>query len=248
MSLSLYNFVAHYLCLGVLLAAAVSAQSTTVPTLILNQATEHEIKGGETQFYFVKKDKVWEVVALVEGGDILRQLGELQTSVEMTERGLSLARAIGNREHKGSALHNLGVEYKELGDYDKAIFYLTQAFDIQRETSDKRGEAIVLNNLGGGYLLRRDLEKAEEFHQRSIVLRRAVKDRRGIDSCARKSTEIAACRHRAYENSLLHPESRHTNAVAQYRTAGKRARRINANYPDPISRVLVVQGKLIHER
>ena len=51
-----------------------------------------------------------------------------------TERGLKLAREIGNREHEGSALNNLGIEYKELGDYEKANFYLTQALDIQRET------------------------------------------------------------------------------------------------------------------
>jgi CHAT domain-containing protein/tetratricopeptide (TPR) repeat protein len=127
----------------------------------------------------IKKDKIWAVVALVEGGDVLRQLGELQMSVELTERGLSLAREVGNREHEGSALNNLGVEYKELGDYEKGILYLTQALDIQRETNDKRGEAIVLNNLGSCYLLGGDLTKAEELYLQSIVLRRLVKDRRG---------------------------------------------------------------------
>jgi CHAT domain-containing protein/Flp pilus assembly protein TadD len=127
----------------------------------------------------VKKDKVWAVVGLVEGGDVLRQLGELQASVELTERGLSLAREVGNREHEGSALNNLGVEYKELGDYEKGILYLTQALDIQRETNDKKGEAIVLNNLGGCYLLGGDLTKAEELYLQSIALRRMVKDRGG---------------------------------------------------------------------
>ncbi len=127
----------------------------------------------------VKKDNIWKIVALVEGGDVLRQLGELQKSIEMTERGLQLSREAGNREHEGSALNNLGVEYKELGDYEKGISYLTQALDIQRETRDVRGEAIVLNNLGGCYLLSGDLSKAEELYQKSIVLRRQVKDRRG---------------------------------------------------------------------
>ncbi|MGI8786341.1 MAG: CHAT domain-containing protein [Pyrinomonadaceae bacterium] len=127
----------------------------------------------------VKKDKTWETVAAVEQGDILRQLGEYQTSIELTQRGLTLAREIKNREHEGSALNNLGVEYKELGDYEKGILYLTQALDIQRETNDKRGEAIVLNNLGGCYLLNGDLTKAAELYQQSIVLRRLVKDRRG---------------------------------------------------------------------
>ena len=127
----------------------------------------------------IKKDKTWEIVALVEGGDILRQIGELQKSIEMTERGLNLARELKNREHEGSALNNLGVEYKELGDFEKGISYLTQALDIQRETNDKRGEAIVLNNLGSCYMLNGDLTKAEELYRQSIVLRRLVKDRRG---------------------------------------------------------------------
>ncbi len=127
----------------------------------------------------IKKDKIWEIVALVEGGDVLRQLGELQKSVELTERGLVLAREASNREHEGSALNNLGVDYKELGDYEKGISYLTEALDIQRETDDKFGEAIVLNNLGSCYLMSGDLTKAEDFYQKSIVLRRLVKDRRG---------------------------------------------------------------------
>ena len=135
--------------------------------------------GEIIELSLVKKDKVWETVANVEMGDVLRQLGEYQKSVELTERGLTLAREIKNREHEGSALNNLGVEYKELGDYEKGILYLTQALDIQRETSDRRGEAIVLNNLGSCYLLSGDLAKAAELYEKSIVLRREVKDRRG---------------------------------------------------------------------
>ncbi|HYJ47049.1 MAG TPA: tetratricopeptide repeat protein, partial [Pyrinomonadaceae bacterium] len=127
----------------------------------------------------VKQDKVWAVVGLVEGGDVLRQLGELQAAFELTERGLALAREVGNREHEGSALNNLGVEYKELGDYEKGILYLTQALDIQRETNDKKGEAIVLNNLGGCYLLSGDLTKAEELYLQSLALRRLMKARGG---------------------------------------------------------------------
>lgn len=127
----------------------------------------------------IKKDKTWETVASAEQGDILRQLGEYQKSIELTERALTLAREIKNREHEGSALNNLGVIYKELGDYEKGILYLTQALDIQRETNDKRGEAIVLNNLGSNYLMSGDLVKAADFFKQSIVLRRLVKDRRG---------------------------------------------------------------------
>jgi len=127
----------------------------------------------------LKKDKTWEIVAVVEMGLIYDQLGELQKYIELEERGLLLAREMGNREHEGSALNNIGNGYKTFGDYEKAILNLTQALDIQRETNDKSGEAIVLNNLGGCYLLQGNLQKAGELYQQSIILRRAVKDRRG---------------------------------------------------------------------
>jgi CHAT domain-containing protein/Tfp pilus assembly protein PilF len=127
----------------------------------------------------IKKDKTWEIVGVVEMGLIYDQLGELQKYIELEERGLLLSREMGNREHEGSALNNIGNGYKTFGDYEKAIFYLTQALDIQRETNDKRGEAIVLNNLGGCYLLQGNLPKAQELYQQSIILRRVVKDRRG---------------------------------------------------------------------
>lgn len=127
----------------------------------------------------IKKDKTWEIVGVVEMGLIYDQLGELQKYIELEERGLLLSREMGNREHEGSALNNIGNGYKTFGDYEKAILNLTQALDIQRETNDKRGEAIVLNNLGGCYLLQGNLQKAGELYQQSIVLRRVVKDRRG---------------------------------------------------------------------
>lgn len=116
----------------------------------------------------IKKDKVWETVALAEMGVIVDQLGELQKAIEIEERSLLLARELKNREHKGTALNNLGYTNKNLGDYEKGISYLAQALDIQRETNDRRGEAIVLNNLGGCYLLRGDLAKAEELYLQSM--------------------------------------------------------------------------------
>ena len=67
-------------------------------------------------------------------GLIYDQLGELQTYIELQERGLLLSREMKNREHEGSALNNIGNGYKTLGDYEKAIFYLTQALEIQRES------------------------------------------------------------------------------------------------------------------
>jgi len=167
-------------------AAAKKINELAAASLVLRQKGTREERRQAADGYqqiielsHVKKDKTWEIVAVVEMGLIYDQLGELQKYIELEERGLLLSREMGNREHEGSALNNIGNGYKTFGDYEKAIFYLTQALEIQRETNDKRGEAIVLNNLGGCYLLQGNLQKAGELYQESILLRRAVKDRRG---------------------------------------------------------------------
>ena len=91
----------------------------------------------------LQKDKVWEIVAVVQMGIIYDQLGELQKSIDLHETSLRLSREVGNREYENSALNNIGLGYKNFGDCEKAIFYLNQAFAIQRETGDKRGEAFT---------------------------------------------------------------------------------------------------------
>jgi len=111
-------------------------------------------------------------------GIIYDQLGELQKSIDAHEEGLRLSREIGNREHEGSSLNNIGLGYKTLGDCEKAIFYLNQSFAIQRETLDKRGEAFTVNNLGGCYLMLNDFPKAQNFFERSLALHREVKNQR----------------------------------------------------------------------
>jgi tetratricopeptide (TPR) repeat protein len=80
----------------------------------------------------LQADKVLEIVAVVLMGLTYDQLGEFQTAIDSHEIGLRLSREIGNREHEGSALNNVGNSYKTLGDYEKAVFYLTQSLDIRQ--------------------------------------------------------------------------------------------------------------------
>ncbi len=127
----------------------------------------------------IKKDKVWEIVALVSSGLIYEQLGEFQKALTLYLQSLDLCREIGNRQYEGTTLNNLAVNYNALGEYENGILYLNQAIALQRETGNKRGEAINLNNFGTTYLLLNDLPKAESFYQQALVLRRELKDQRG---------------------------------------------------------------------
>lgn len=126
----------------------------------------------------LQKDKMWEIVALVQMGIIYEQLGELQKSLDAHETGLRLAREVGSRQWESGTLNNLGLGYKSLGDCEKAVFYLNQSFLIDRELGDKRGEAFTLNNLGGCYLALNDTPKAQDFFERALALHREVKNQR----------------------------------------------------------------------
>ncbi len=127
----------------------------------------------------IKRDKVWEIVAVISSGLICDQLGEMQKSLDFYLRGLQLSRESGNREYEGASLNNLGNGYKTLGEYQQAIFYLEQALRIDREIGDRQGEGIVLNNLGSCHLLLRNLPEAESFFRQSLPIRSEIKDRRG---------------------------------------------------------------------
>lgn len=126
-----------------------------------------------------KRDKVWEVVAVITIGLIYEQLGEVQRSLDFYSRGLTLAREVGNRQYEGSAINNLAVAYLNLGEYETSVSYLTQALALQTQTGNRRGQGVVVNNLGTAYLFLGDLARSEDFYRQALAIRREVKDDRG---------------------------------------------------------------------
>ncbi len=127
----------------------------------------------------IKKDKIWEVVALITTGLLYEQLGEVQLSLDYYLKGLALAREAGNRQYEGSAINNLAVGYLTLGEYDTSVSYLTQALAIQTEAGNRRGQGVVHNNLGTAHLLLGNPVRSEEYYRQALAIRREVKDERG---------------------------------------------------------------------
>lgn len=126
-----------------------------------------------------KRDKVWEVVALITIGLIYEQLGEVQRSLDFYSRGLTMAREVGNRQYEGSAINNLAVAYLNLGEYETSVSYLTQALALQTQAGNRRGQGVVFNNLGTANLFLGDLTRSEDFYRQALAVRREVKDDRG---------------------------------------------------------------------
>ncbi len=113
----------------------------------------------------IKKDRVWEGVALVAKGLIYEQLGELQQTLDAYLESLNLWREIGNRQYEGSALNNLGSVYTDLGELEKSLLYYEQAIEMHRRTKDRNSEGFALNNLAFSYMRLGDYDKAEALFQ-----------------------------------------------------------------------------------
>ena len=111
----------------------------------------------------IKKDPIWEGIALLSSGLIYEQLGEIQNVLDVYTKSLEIWQEIGNRQYEGSAVNNLGVIYNDLGEYEKAIANYTQAIKIQREIGNRQSVGIYLNNLAYAYMRLENHAEAEKF-------------------------------------------------------------------------------------
>lgn len=96
-----------------------------------------------------------------ECGDPARPLTRVGThfTTASNETTLASARALGDREHEGRLLNNLGGVYANLGEPGKRLEYLRAALDLRRGQGDEFGVAATLNNLGS---LHRSLGEVDE--------------------------------------------------------------------------------------
>lgn len=120
----------------------------------------------------IKKDKVWEGVAIVAQGLIYKQLGELQNALDSYLKSLEIWRELGNLQYEGSAVNNIGTVYSDLGEYEKSLTYFEQSANINREVGDRIHLGFSLSNLAETYRLLGDFAKAEDYFKQSLVIRR----------------------------------------------------------------------------
>lgn len=132
----------------------------------------------------IKKDKVWEGVAIVAKGLIYKQLGELQNALDSYLRSLEIWRELGNRQYEGTSVNNIGTAYSDLGEYEKSVQYFEQSVNINREVGDRISLGFSLNNLADAYRRLGDFTKAENYFKQSLVIKREDTTARGKRSLA----------------------------------------------------------------
>lgn len=132
----------------------------------------------------IKRDRVWEGIALLSSGLIFEQLGEIQNALDVYTQSLEIWQEIGNRQYEGSAVNNLGIIYNDLGEYDKAISNYNQAIKIQREVGNRPSVGIYLNNLAYAFMRLENYAEAEKFFRQSLEIKTEDQTNRGQRSVA----------------------------------------------------------------
>ena len=132
----------------------------------------------------IKKDRVWEGIALLSSGLIYEQLGEIQNALDVYTRSLEIWQDIGNRQYEGSSVNNLGIIYNDLGEFEKAIANYNQAVKIQREIGNRPSIGIYLNNLAYAYMRLENHAEADTFFRQSLEIKNEDQTDRGQRSVA----------------------------------------------------------------
>lgn len=132
----------------------------------------------------VKRDRVWEGIALLSSGLIYEQLGEIQNALDVYTKSLEIWQEIENRQYEGSSVNNLGIIYNDIGEYDKAISNYKRAIQIQTEIGNRPSVGIYLNNLGYALMRLGKHAEADDFFRQSLAIKNEDESNRGQRSVA----------------------------------------------------------------
>ncbi len=111
------------------------------------------------------------------------RLGEYHAASAAFERGLALARELGDVMQEGNFLNNLAYSLIKINELDQAIAYshtrIALAAQLANHTASLRGQAAGMANLADAYLRRGDLAQSLACAQRGYELTVEYGDRRG---------------------------------------------------------------------
>jgi len=96
------------------------------------------------------------------------------------ERGLNLARQLGNKLVAGVILHSMGDVLANRGDYAGAIERLNQASVSLEEAGDRAGLATVWTSLGRLYRMHGAYDEAISNYQKGLSIQQELGDKIGV--------------------------------------------------------------------
>jgi two-component sensor histidine kinase/tetratricopeptide (TPR) repeat protein len=115
-------------------------------------------------------------------GNIERDLGNLELSLEFHEKALALRTLLGDSAQIASSLHNIGQTYREQGKLGPAEQFFRRALLIKHQLGLDKKTASSLAQLGEVNILKGDIDSAISYLELALVQRRQYGDHTEIAS------------------------------------------------------------------
>ena len=124
-------------------------------------------------------DRPSEANALVDLGDVRRQIGDYPGAAQVLEQALGIYHDLGSRLGEASAIRALGIVRYLTGGFPAAAQILEQALAIYRDLGDRPSEAHTLCDLGIVRYLTGGFPAAAQVLEESLAIYRDLGDRLG---------------------------------------------------------------------
>ena len=112
-------------------------------------------------------------------GNAAQRLGGYDQAQEFAQKGLTLARALGDRLMECRLLNTIGMFHAEQNNLRLATENFHQSLELSRQVSDLRLQARPLANLGMTAIRRGDFVQARLYSEQSLALARQIGARNG---------------------------------------------------------------------
>jgi len=123
-------------------------------------------------------EQLWIAQAMIGIAEVHFDLGKYKEAEKLSEEGLKIAEALGNKGKRGvaRALDLLGNIQHVIGDARQAIEYYEQALSIDKAVYGDRHPNVArdLNNIGLAWYALGDAKKAISYYEQALSIDRAV--------------------------------------------------------------------------
>ena len=154
-------------------------------TNIARESNPNEALNDGNQALLLAQKIHWQngaICAYNEIGDVELMVANFPVALENFQKGLNLAKSIGNKQLTATTLNGTGMVYMALADYPKALEQFQQAIAINDEIGNKNAEEPALANIGDLYSHLADYLKALEYLQKALKIDRLTGNKTGEEA------------------------------------------------------------------
>ncbi len=105
--------------------------------------------------------------AYVYAGFCSEEIERFEKTISFYERGLKLARKLGNKPYTSLILNNLGMQHQRVGKFQEAIDAHMESLKLDIELNERRSVGIDYSNAGDAYMKWGDYARALENYEKS---------------------------------------------------------------------------------